>query len=490
MVGKCSRCKELYWYGGMLLFAFAFLSIFSIFTSPFTVQVGRDAAFFRVVGQGMTEGLLPYRDFFDMKGPYMFLIQYISQLICFGRIGCFIYQLLNLTVIFLILDRIHLSAAPKLGYAKRFLMLLPYSWVMAVTFEGGNLTEEFSLPFLLICIYCSVKYFTNPNPEKHPILYAFIYGAAFGVIALIRITNAATICALVAYILFTLILKKQYINILHNALAFLLGLVLAVIPAVIYCLCSGIFTEMIDAVFLFGFSYANEGGLINWFFLDINNLIFVPLVLLPIIVAFISSRKNRYIKWMILINAIFLTVILSMGNCYPHYFTLVIPHLALGFVLLLQDTEGEGEKRKASFKHAGVVVLCLISLSWMFILGCNNFIRSAIFEQRVNSAAVEIAEKIPKEDQGSVYTYGIGSSWYAETGLYPCIKYCDWQAHYIKLKPQIENELVTEFAENPPKWVVTEKTAQPKFLQKVLNEQYVLFSQNDSYKLWTLKNKR
>lgn len=153
MVKQDNKHKAIVYYIVLCIAAIAFLGIFSVYTSPLTKLQGGDAAFFRLVGQAMTNGMLPYRDFFDMKRPYLFLIEYFSQLIYFGRFGCFIYQCINLFAVLLILDRIHLIAAAGLGYIERFILLLPYAWIMAATFEGGNLTEEFSLPFILICLW-------------------------------------------------------------------------------------------------------------------------------------------------------------------------------------------------------------------------------------------------------------------------------------------------------------------------------------------------
>lgn len=484
MIKKYGRANEVYWYIFLCVASFVFLSVFSTYTSPFTKMQGDDAAFFRLVGQGMTKGMLPYRDFFDMKGPYMFLIEYISQLICFGRMGCFVYQLMNLTVIFCVLDKIHMVTGINLKYTHRFFLLLPYSWIMAATFEGGNLTEEFSLPFLLICLYCGVRYFTNPNLQTHPAFYAFIYGICFGVISLIRITNAVTICALILGILITLILKKSYKNIWHNALAFLCGSFFAITPAVVYCIYNGILIEMVEAVFLFGFTYAKEGGLINWFFKDPAKLIFVLPMLLPIVITFVTSYKNNAIKWLILLDTICLAVVVSMGNCYPHYFTLVIPHLAFGFVMVAHDIGCENQRRKTVRNYACIVCICLLSLSWMILLRCGYFIISALTDRWVDYDAIAIAERIPEEDHSSVYTYGVRSHWYTETGLYPCIKYCDWQDHYIALNPNIEEELVMIFSADPPKWIITENEEHPAFLNTVLTRQYHLFEHNDSYHLW------
>ena len=135
-----------------------FLLFFAYYTSPLSVDVGYDAAFFRLVGQGMLHDKLPYRDFFDMKGPYLFLIEYLGQIICYGRIGIFIVQWINLTLVLIIIFRLF-------GYAgiektsHRVLMLLPCLWVLSITLEGGNLTEEFSLIPLLLSLNLAAKYY-------------------------------------------------------------------------------------------------------------------------------------------------------------------------------------------------------------------------------------------------------------------------------------------------------------------------------------------
>ena len=72
-----------------------FLLVFSYSTSPFyPYSRGWDSAFFQLVGRGMTKGYLPYRDFFDMKGPWLFLIQYVGAYI--GKYGIFLLQCIGL----------------------------------------------------------------------------------------------------------------------------------------------------------------------------------------------------------------------------------------------------------------------------------------------------------------------------------------------------------------------------------------------------------
>ena len=67
--------------------AVGYLAVCSLSTTPLLkYNVGQDAAFFRLVGEGMTKGLLPYQNYFDMKGPYLFWMEYLGQLLLPGRL--------------------------------------------------------------------------------------------------------------------------------------------------------------------------------------------------------------------------------------------------------------------------------------------------------------------------------------------------------------------------------------------------------------------
>ena len=58
----------------LLWVLFLFLMLFSIATNPFANTSSGDSAIFSYVGLRWCEGFVPYRDYFDHKGPMIFLI--------------------------------------------------------------------------------------------------------------------------------------------------------------------------------------------------------------------------------------------------------------------------------------------------------------------------------------------------------------------------------------------------------------------------------
>lgn len=76
-----------------------FLALYAISTSPLTSNFwGWDSAFFQMVGKNLNHGLVMYKDIFDIKGPYLFTIQYLGYATSNGRYGIFVIEILNLCI--------------------------------------------------------------------------------------------------------------------------------------------------------------------------------------------------------------------------------------------------------------------------------------------------------------------------------------------------------------------------------------------------------
>ena len=112
-----------------------------------------------------------------------------------------------------------------------------------------------------------------------------------------------------------------------------------------------------------------------------------------------------------------------------------------------------------------------------------------LFQQnqyRTEYLVQDISSKIPEEDKDSVFCYNLNPSWYTYANLFPCIKYCGWQNHYISLMPEIYDDFCDRFQSNPPTWLVLprEKETIPAFLQEMLGTDYIEYYENESYTLY------
>lgn len=484
------------------ILSLVFLLFHSEATSPLFNYWGGDSAFFILVGQGMTKGLLPYRDFFDMKGPYLFLIEYIGQLICYGSMGAFFIQWINLFLSLCIISRILRLMCRKdvVAFPWELLGILGCLFIGSFTFDYGNCTEEYSLPWLLLSLYFALKYFKSNEQSgdyTHPLKFGFYHGFAFGVLALIRITNAAIIGAVILTISIGLLHKKEFKNLFYNGLVFILGCAVAFAPMCIYFACYGLLGEMLSQVFVFGVKYSAEVSFADKLLRFRNSyrrfLLWMGLALGPLVIY--RSRKVCY--WLLAFSTLVLSFIaVNMGNSYMHYFTLAIPNLVLGLAIALeQGTKQTGDSKPLRIAQRS---LCGAFILTVFILQIPFFRTKLEHAQGLvafnaslshqDDSITEIVDLIPQQERNSIYVYGLNScsNWYVRAGLFPAHRYCDWQEHYIELVPEIGNELESWLRDGGPIWVVTPTDIEiaPTQIRDAINDCYHIYEKNGSYTLY------
>lgn len=481
-----------------------FLLACSLSTTPLLQYTpGQDSAFFRLVGVGMTKGLLPYRDFFDMKGPYLFWIQQLGQRIASGRLGIFLVQWVAMSVSVFFFFRCLKLADEKLPLWGYPLLLLPMGYVMSYTMTGGNLTEEWSMPFLSICLYLFLRWLCRAGrPEKeaqdHNIWAGFFYGAVFGILALIRVTNAALIGAILLTVTCDLIAWKHWKNLLENAGMFLLGVAAGLLPGLLWCLAKGILGEMLSQVFFFGFVYSGESGLLD----SLNTMGLVRWCLLLPLVPLISLavfREKDWRCWLFFAASAFTTVLAAlMGNGYCHYFVLAIPNLVFAAFLFVKGQKGNQKLARRKLRAAAslLLVLAVLAAQWpLFRPRALEEVRYAMYcamsrtEDREDFDAVQsIASRIPEGK--AVYVYGLPScsAFYIQAGLLPPNQYCDWQPHYIQLDPEIGRQIEGYLRSEDAQFVVTLlEEIEPEQIRAVLEENYTPAYTAGSYRLWEKK---
>lgn len=456
-----------------------FLLIFSYTSSPlFPHFYGWDSAFFQWVGAGMTKGFLPYRDYFDMKGPWLFLLEYAGQLLCYGRTGAFLMQVLNFSLALLFLWR--MLERQQGSWQDALFVFLPLFLLWASTMEGGGNTEELSLA-VLMAAFCPFLSWTRSKQESHPPRFAFVYGACFGVLALIRIINGALICAMVGTAVIILALHGKWKNLWQNALAFLGGVAAAFVIPLLYFGWHGEIREMLYCTFAFGFTYGTEG------FGYGAGKFFLPLAFFPLFVEAVTGEKNKKAWIFSGLWAFGMIVALGMGNSTMHDYTLLAPGLAYGMLAFCAARENLRENPFRLRLFALVTALLLLYPGYKMARTLGEV--AALPENQLYAQTKEIIEKIPKEERNSVYGYAVPLRFYWIGDLAPYSRYCGWQEHYMELVPSIEKEIEEMMRGLPPRWLVCKgsEEIQNGMMQSFLWEDYELAGENESYQLYRLK---
>jgi hypothetical protein len=453
MKNKMINNKDYVYYILFLFSSVVFLLWYSPYTTPLNPYYGYDSAIFMTIGQGWANGYLPYVDLFDHKGPVLYLIQYIGYLLHPGKIGVFYIQVINL--FFCLLLVFHISRL--FTDIKRSLIIgLFFLLLFSGTIREGNLVEEWSLIPILLPIYLSFRVLLNKN-YKHIGCFSFLFGICFGVLALIRINNAAILCGLVFGILFLLIRDRKYKFLLKSIYLFMLGVCTFVLPILVYFYINGFLGDMLYGTFLFNLKYATSNFEQRTFSLFAMNIFCLSsCIFLPLISLKWDKINNKQFSYILIPSSVFSFLNLVGGFGYIHYFTLIIPIATLCGILwmsYLWDTN--------KFKTIIILFCLFLPFAWE---SSRTFGKEILFNIKgVNDFYYQESQRlfahIPDNERDSVWSYDL----FADikilpyNNVIPCYKYFFLQNKLSLCDDEITNEIITYLENTPPKWIVAKK---------------------------------
>lgn len=130
--------------------------VFSLQCSPnlwYNDEAGTDSSVFRTVAMMMDRGYVPYRDTFDHKGPLIYILNWLGMQISYYR-GIWLIEFAALFGTFLYMYKIiRIFCSRKLSVVLLIVcMALLFSY-----FDGGNLTEEYAMPFISMALFYYTK---------------------------------------------------------------------------------------------------------------------------------------------------------------------------------------------------------------------------------------------------------------------------------------------------------------------------------------------
>ena len=119
------------------------------------------------------------------------------------------------------------------------------------------------------------------------------------------------------------------------------------------------------------------------------------------------------------------------------------------------------------------------------------YVESHIYKEEWEQPQYEIAALIPDSEKGSVFCFG-DNPWsriYGMTRTLPANRYMDWQGHYLRLIPGLEDELAAWVNDDGPIWIITPKdgntpsqkitdTIMSNYEQVLENRKYKVFHRN------------
>lgn len=444
------------------LFVMFLIIIFSFRDNPFSkVLSGHDSSMFLYFGRGISDGLIPYKDMLDHKGPILFIIEYFAILIGFGNIsmGIWIIESLFLigSIIFLF-KACYLYVGSKLVSSVSLLFMTP---LFILCYDGGNYSEEFALLFISVSFYLFSKIVLQMKVSQFEYVLIGVFGAATFFIRINMISLWVIFCLA---LFFENAINRKFNLLLKQVRGIFIGGILVVILTVALSLYQNSLKEMFQQAFIMNFLYSDSNitGKITTSFSFIELLLktgVFPMLIIGVVYFFVDNKKiGNKIGIILLIYFIinFLTVILS-GRYYTHYLITQFVPIAV-FISFSLDliTLVIVNQRKKFF--AMILILAMIlppsasaikTYNWSF-----NF-KESIEVKQTRLIASYIKKHSSIKD--TIYVHNINANIYLLSDRYsnsrffvlPSINY----ENFIGLKKEFSKKLVS----NPPKYIVVRK---------------------------------
>lgn len=354
----------------VILFGFAFwLSLSTrFFFGP--KDYGHDAGIFAYIGYAVTQGKALYTGAWDNKGPLLYLIDALGILINYSH-GIYIMELLTLfgTVVFL-----YKTAGLFVSRGVAVPCAIVSMLSLTATLEGGNLSEEYALPFTALAFYLIAKYLRNGLRLKA--VEMMLVGMGISAVFLLRMNILAFLCVAVLGVIIVLLKERNYKELGRVFLFAFLGFAIFTAPFVIYLAAKGSLKACIDSAYLGAvgaFSPISRGKRIN----NVNNMALSlsasgSLFIAVLFVFFFALdymlnkkyKKHEYdpfdVLCVISFFGLFATLLANSlsGANHLHYFMAFVPAMILPTVWLakaalrLAKPEKLGGKIKKYYKPA------------------------------------------------------------------------------------------------------------------------------------------
>lgn len=486
------KIKAEYIPGAVLfiLSALAGALLFSPSTSPLYTDWGYDSAMFQTIGKYWAQGHLPYVELFDHKGPIIFFINAVGYALG-GRGGVFAIQVLCFALSEYFAFRM-LSVRLGRRWSLAFALALPL--VLSAVWNEGNTTEEYILPLLFASYYQLLLWAESAKSGEyeHKSGAALLYGLSFAFALLTRVTNAIGICVAVAFIVVTLAVKGHWKNLLKNAVFFIVGTALLLVPFCLYFYCHGALYDMWYGTLIYNFSYAGSHmdalafSLVD-FLLYVRRYIFGFALLFASAWGLLFKKQGRIGDALWFLTALVSLAFLYTQNAYDHYAICLLPMLPLAVFSMTGE-----DMRPALQKSSRLLcaALCLLVLASSLYKTYKAFVteQPAQAYEYYGDEYDTLLALLPDEGRESFIAIDCPRRIYLKNDLRPDFRFFTLQTWMGLNSGEMQDMLCEELLESKVQWLLLMDMGQPR-LPELIRENYELIAESEKgvYELYRLK---
>lgn len=288
------------------------ITLFSHCSPIYPFQTWCDPNFFFTVGKSVINGVVPYRDLYEQKGPLLYFIHTLAATISYRTfIGVYLieiiiawfYLLISYKTIslFCINRKILIICAP--------LCMIAYS---SIAFYMGDTAEEFCLPCIAYALFIGLK--TIRNKQSISFSEAFFVGVTAACVLWIKFSLCGFYLGWIGYLLYVYFKCKWGIRIIPTFIYAIIGLITLSIPILIYFSYHDALYTMIETYFINNSTlYGDTSNSICTLLKNIFNSSVCNFVWLLIIAGIFVSKKHNCLIYFLstlccLLSAIYIRI--------------------------------------------------------------------------------------------------------------------------------------------------------------------------------------
>lgn len=447
-------------------------------------EAGPDSSVFKTVAMMMERGYMPYKDSFDHKGPFLYLLNWFGNKISPYR-GIWVLEILFLMLTFVML---YCIARLFCKSASAILSAFLAASLLFGYYEGGNLTEEYAMAFLAVSLYIFLDYLKNERVTK---LRLAICGFCFGATLLLRPNMISLWLVMCLAILIRSVVKQEWAELLGFILWFLVGMLVILLPILGWLAARGALVQCWKDYIVFNKEYSSaEGGRAlfsakwNAFFYFLQ-----PTVTLMACCILAVLWKVRYcflnVTFMIYL-LVTLWMICMSGMTYGHYGMILVPALVYPFALAgaeIERIKQEGLRRLVLLLVTAYLLPVLILPNWLDLVKKAPDKFEARKENQLTDVTLFVADLVQEhvaEDE-PISVYGNWNYIYILTNRRHATRY-SFQFPIGQVRPEFMEEYLTQLKEEAPKILVVAKGYYDETIEHFLgaNEYQLLYSASGS----------
>jgi hypothetical protein len=491
---------------------FSLLSIFIIGLINLSIPLYGDQAFFLVGAKEMNEGLVLYRDFWDIKQPGIFIFYlFAGKLFGFTEMGIHLFELfywLLFSIILLwYLEKFRFFSNKNLNYFVPIMIVgTYYSFVQLKAMTQLEVLVNF--PLMMVVISNTLF----QQGKRRRLLWLLVSGIFGGIVIFFKLILAPVLLALWLFPFIRELKTKNFFSVVFSFLLLPAGMLLAWIPFLIYAGKHDILQLCYTTFFQFPPQVIQYAQAKPWTYLLNSSYNFfsklsliLPFTLFSIII--IRSRKLIPEMWTWLVIGI-VVIMMQRTSWYAYHFLLLYTPI---IILALLSIDYLLESKIPAFLHIRkkvflVTIFVFINIFSVFFLGRKvlelsryNFALTKedrlnfAFTNKDNNLAYRIASYL-KDEKGNCPIFVVNDPLvYYYTGRNQAVAQSGWSMQLF-IPGQI-NILRDEIIKNKPCFIFIRKEYNPYFetkgfeIQNWINTNYVIFNLGDEGTWYKLNGK-